>query len=293
MSKLLILLITLTTVKSLPIIRYFHGINDLCPSNNFDPHFPNHNIKCVKLNKGDFGSLSTQITDGCQELMKEEELLKKGFILIGISQGGLLARGILQRCPIGKFVRRFLSIGGPQNGIAISPEIKRIYFVNEIAYFLCYLFFRYLIVPCSYFKPVNHMKMYLESNVDLIDLNNEKFSNLNYKKRILNLEAFVNISFLQDDTVIPYNSGNFGFFKDNNYNSFIHFEDSEQFKSDLLGLKSLDDQGKFFKCEVEGGHIHLTEDVYRDLIFPFATTGNYDYLDKLDNIERFCKFKRL
>lgn len=56
-----------------------------------------------------------------------------------------------------------------------------------------------------------------------MDFNNELTVNKAYKNRIENLDFFVNLSFLEDEVVIPYNSGNFGYYDDSGKN-FIDFK---------------------------------------------------------------------
>lgn len=43
--------------------------------------------------------------------------LEGGFILMGLSQGGIISRTILLKCEVGKFVRRLITMGTPNMGI--------------------------------------------------------------------------------------------------------------------------------------------------------------------------------
>ena len=41
---------------------------------------------------------------------------------MGISIGGLVARHVLQACPIGKYVKRFITLSGPHMGVDKVPN---------------------------------------------------------------------------------------------------------------------------------------------------------------------------
>ena len=44
------------------------------------------------------------------------------FNVVGLSQGGMLARYIVESCQMKVYVRNLLSIGGPQIGVSDVPE---------------------------------------------------------------------------------------------------------------------------------------------------------------------------
>merc|ERR550532_762390 len=85
-----------------------------------------------------FTSFDSQIDRACRILtneMKDKYDLEKGFILVGISQGGLIARAVLQDCEIGKYVKKVITMGGPHEGVAAFPHTGKDIFSNLINFF--------------------------------------------------------------------------------------------------------------------------------------------------------------
>jgi len=58
----------------------------------------------------------------CAKIQQHPVFGKSDFNLIGISQGGILSRYLIQACDLGKHkVHNYLSIGGPQQGVQEVP----------------------------------------------------------------------------------------------------------------------------------------------------------------------------
>ena len=53
----------------------------------------------------------------------EDPLLEGGYTGLGISQGGLLMRGLVQRCPAPP-ARRLVTLGSPHQGVFGVPECE-------------------------------------------------------------------------------------------------------------------------------------------------------------------------
>merc|ERR1711935_1165575 len=68
---------------------------------------------------GFIGDANKQVLDQC-EIIRNDPNLAGGFNLLGFSQGGLLARSIVQLCP-DLISRNLISIGGPQHGVFGFP----------------------------------------------------------------------------------------------------------------------------------------------------------------------------
>jgi hypothetical protein len=71
-----------------------------------------------------FGKFENQVASACNILDKHAELWKlkeNGFIILGLSQGGLVSRGIIETCEIGAYVKRLITLGTPHQGIMKLP----------------------------------------------------------------------------------------------------------------------------------------------------------------------------
>ena len=175
------------------------------------------------------GSFDSQINRACRILeneMKHKYNLEQGFILVGISQGGLIARAVLQECEIGKHVKKIITLGGPHEGVAAFPHTGKDFFSNIINFFcdrLAYLWIAQTIVgPAGYFHRIDREDVYFKSHSTIARLNNAgENKNEEYNERLAQLEAFVMIQFSEDTMIIPKETAHFGMYKDGKKNEIV------------------------------------------------------------------------
>lgn len=118
----------ITCASSLPF-AYFHGISSSCERERIGwEYFLNHTNSpglCIEIGNGfnDSRALTMwkQAEIACQQITSNP-LFANGLNLIGISQGGLLARTVLQTCDALPPVNNLISVGSPQAGIASVPH---------------------------------------------------------------------------------------------------------------------------------------------------------------------------
>ncbi|KAL3381088.1 hypothetical protein AABB24_001289 [Solanum stoloniferum] len=117
------------TTYSLPFV-VFHGIADKC-SNGGITHFTEllsnwsgSSGHCIEIGNGEWDSwfmpFPKQIDIACQKLKKMSEL-SEGYNIIGLSQGNMVGRGVIEFCDDGPPVRNLISLAGPHAGIASIP----------------------------------------------------------------------------------------------------------------------------------------------------------------------------
>lgn len=88
-----------------------------------------------------------------------------------------------------------------------------------------------------------------------------------YRNRMLKLDEVVLVRYLDDDVVKPNVSEEFGFWADEKQNSFVLMKDTDGYKKDLIGLKSLDLQGKVKIYHFKGKHLEgFEDDILKDLV---------------------------
>ena len=112
------------------------------------------------------------------------------------------------------------------------------------------------------------MKDYQEKARFLPILNNERDSpkrELN-KKRFSQLNLFTMVKFKYDPMVYPIESSWFG--ENGPDGKTIPMEATALFKEDKFGLKTLSDQGRIDKKEIEGVHLQLTNPKIQEVIVP-------------------------
>ena len=147
-------------------------------------------------------TMPDQLASFCQSIRNNRELLGAGFNMIGISQGGLLARGYVQRCADFP-VRNLITWVSPHGGVYPYPD-PTIY-TDAAQAKNSY--------P-GYWRDPYQYNNYLTSSAYLSDLNNENpgVNSSVYRDRILGLDNLVLIWSRWDDVLEPPASGRFSTF---------------------------------------------------------------------------------
>jgi palmitoyl-protein thioesterase len=120
-------------------------------------------------------------------------------------------------------------------------------------------------------KDHRYRNEYAEHAKFLPFINNEKDhpkKELN-KKRFTQLNLLTMIKFKYDPIVYPRESSWFG--EDAPDGKHLLMEDTDIFKKDTFGLKTLNDQGRIDKKEIEGVHLQMTNNHIKEIIVPALT----------------------
>ena len=289
MKKILISLLIITTTYCTYPIAIFHGIGDNCECRNKTNFIPllkkdiNTHIECIEVGNGFWTSIienfETQAKLGCENIKKNPHFQNK-FNLIGISQGVLLARYIIEKCDIKGEIVNYLSFDGPQQGIGQLPKLycgKFCEFLNHITKNLVYSdFIIKNLGPSSYYKFRWDQKLYLSKNTFLKDLNNEgEIKNEEYKKRMVKLNKVMLIRGKRDTVITPKESSWFEFY-DKDGKNLVKLEDSEFYKKDFIGIRQLNEQGKISFVEFEGEHVFFTMEEYEKYVRDFFLNDGDD-----------------
>lgn len=251
-----------------------------------------------------FKTMDWQLDQLCMTIYNIPEL-ENGFHFIGMSQGGLLARGYVQRC--NRFpVRNLITWVSPQAGVYGFDEV---YFDWSKVYMPGY---QSLYSFASYWKDPFQYDTYLANSTFLPYLNNESpylekyaahgFDFNKNRERIESLDNFVMIWSGNDDVISPPRSGRFEFYdivcyeRENTecqrriralasayFNSeredkadplpVQDFFSSQQFSNNLLGLRTLYETKRLHMLETNCTHSgHKTQACFpqlEELTFPF------------------------
>ena len=281
------------------VVRYFHGINDRCPFEEIEGPFNGTSIRCVPFGLQIFGSPEKDYQTACDFLMAEEEALKGGFTLIGVSQGTMLARAVLQWCPVGRFVRSLITIGAPANGI-IVPSVPRAGCLQRLLASLCdWSFFRSFVFPCGYVRkdltplslqdpatppPPGGPQSFVQR------LNNEREVDQQSRERVAGLDLYLNLVFQDDSLVRPACSGSYCYFSDSSHEGTVDLTHMKTFKEDSFGLRSLFEKRKFFSCRTTGDHMDLPGHVVKTFVrnFTFWPGQEYEYTKYASELVKHC-----
>ena len=279
MFKFLLFLNIIFFVSTLPV-AIFHGFYDSCDNSYFSSL-----VNLIKYNLGDYSvcietggggdslslSFQEQAEKACEEIKKNEKF-NGDFSILSISQGGLLARYIIQKCEMKGKVKNLVSFGGPMMGTSKVPfclEGVVCYIINSLVdYFVYGKSIQKSIGPAGYYRTAAHIKDYQNSESFLYQLNNEgKYYDEKSKEKFKQLESLVLIGFKNDKMISPKETIEFCEY-DENFN-VVPMNKTEVYKNDLFGLKSLDEKKSIHVHYLEGEHIEFDFDDILKYAIPY------------------------
>jgi len=203
----------------------------------------------IEIGNGEKTSLYTplpdQLSELCNTIYKNKDL-EYGFDFIGISQGGLLARGYVEQCNDYP-VYNLITLVSPHGGAFMRDSVENKFMYTQIS--------QKHISFAGYWRNPTILEIYLDKSVYLPYINNEKehLQRDKYRNNLKNLSNFVMIWSPNDDIVYPPESGKFGFL-DKEMN-IIPIEETELYKKDTLGLKFLNDNTRLHTYETNCSHV--------------------------------------
>ena len=279
-TKLLILSLSFSIVYSIYPIAVFHGIVDSCNMKNTSMLVNDLkrdlgvHVECIEIGNGYMDSVFMPIIDqveyACNQIKSNPNFQGK-FNVLGISQGTLIGRYIIEKCQMNGQVVKYMSFDGPQMGIGSIPKItcgKACEFLNNITAPIAYKLID-KIAPCGYFKYRYGQKEYKEKNVFLKMLNNENdVKDMDIYERFTSLEKVKIIKSKQDTVITPRNSSWFEFY-DEEGRDIIPLTQSEFYKKDFIGLRKLMEEGKVIFTEFREEHVLYSVVEYLEEIVSF------------------------
>ncbi|BFI40347.1 palmitoyl-protein thioesterase [Marchantia polymorpha subsp. ruderalis] len=269
--------------SGLPFI-VLHGIGDACRNEGLSMFtqllmdmtgLPGY---CIEIGNGVsdsfFMRLDKQADIVCEQV-KSIKSLQDGYNMVGLSQGNVIGRAVIEFCDDAPPVNNFVSLGGPHAGIAAVPLCKILVLcklvdaVIRIGVYSSYVQNNF--APTGYVKIPTDMEGYYQGCLFLPRLNNElpESRNHTYKNRFSSLNYLALIKFEQDAVLYPADTAWFGFYAPNDFSKVLPAEETDLYKEDWIGLKTLDRAGKVAYLALPGGHLSITEADMLEMVVPY------------------------
>jgi palmitoyl-protein thioesterase len=220
-----------------------------------------------------FRSMESQGELACAGI-KADPHFKDGFQVVGLSQGGLIGRYVVENCPGAQPVEKLLTLGGPHMGVADFPGCggsSKGFICSMIDFIVKTLVYtwgsQHFIGPAGYFRDPSNLNVYNRYSDFLPSLNNERGSDsskLVRKHRIQSLELLYLGWFEDDEMVSPPESSMFSELLPNG--TVLPMNQTSVYKD--LGLDTLDSQGKIITQMIKGDHLSLNWDQMVALLVP-------------------------
>ena len=262
-------------------IAVFHGIIDACSMKNTSmlvndlKNDLGVHVECIEIGNGYWDSVMKpmyeQVELACESIKSNPNFQGK-FNILGISQGTLIGRYIIEKCQMEGQVVKYLSFDGPQMGVGYVPKIDCGTFCDWIVNLTLPLAYKFqdTIAPMGYLKYRNNRTYYDEhDDIFLKMLNNDcKVKDQEIIDRFSSLEKAKFIKAKSDSVIVPRESSWFEFY-DNDGKNIVPLEESDFYINDYIGLRKLVEEGKVQFVEIDEEHVMYNMKEYREEILQF------------------------
>ncbi|CAI2378042.1 unnamed protein product [Moneuplotes crassus] len=250
-------------------VLVIHGINDDCDYGIVDEisTYLDTYAECYPIGGDEapivsiFYNINHQGRILCERIHQDDYLKDGNFSIMGVSQGSIVAKYIIEYCPLEHPVRNLVTFGGPHMGVSFVPTFPKesklgstlAWIVNKIVY---YRMTQYFLAPADFWRDPNNQEGYFEYSRFLAEANNEKNFDQRRKDQWLKLQHATFVMWDNDTTIIPKESSWWGMYSPD-LKLLSRFE-TDLYKNDLIGLKTLEESGRAEFISIPGDHMEYT-----------------------------------
>ncbi|CAG9784651.1 unnamed protein product [Diatraea saccharalis] len=197
----------------------------------------------------------------------------EGINLIGYSQGGLIARGIVQTFS-NVSIDTFISLSSPQAGQYGAGFLHLVFpgLVKDTVYELFYSRVGQHTSVGNYWNDPYHQTLYEMYSVYLPYINNhiKSAKTDDFKNNMLRLKRLVLIGGPDDNVITPWQSSQFGYY--NGSEAVVEMRAQDIYTEDRIGLQALDKANRLHLITVPGvNHFswHMNVTIVDDCLLPY------------------------
>ena len=220
-----------------------------------------------------------QQVDEFAAVVQSDPNLAGGFNAAGLSQGGPVVRGYIEKYN-NPPVHNFVSICGVQGGEFECPlEFQKIPLLCDTFLKNPYDFLEGLtsLSFSDYWVESMNMTRYYAENKFLVPLNNQQRDpsahNATFKANFKSLNHLVLIEALNDTVIYPAVSEQFGGYIDGSLHTTYNFTTWAPYTSDSFGLRSLHEAGKVTLGSFVGDHLQFSAEYWNTNVLPWFNTS--------------------
>ena len=277
-------------LKDRPIF-FFHGMMADC-SQVAGITDNNPNMHCIETGGGVLSllNLREQVREGCLlifnilkgYLKNDPSLASNGIYFVGISQGGIIARGIFHFCQgMSDYVKGIVTIGSPNMGITQLPPTMVELQQNDTVFDQA---IKSAVGSFGGFMQDGGAKdygfgptEYLKTSINEVEIKGTFIKNMEDdpagETKFSNLDFMINFVFLGDTVITPPSSSVFGATYNASTNSLDDFTNTDYYIDNQFNFVDLFDEGKLINCALDGDHLAFPHSLFSDLLYMLSLSG--------------------
>lgn len=277
LAALLACAVPLAAAASYRPIVMMHGMNSDHTSLNglmaiLRQKYPGIYVTSLPVYDGvasEFTNIRTQL-NAVVKVVQNDSNLAHGFNFYGESQGALLARAYVTTVNDPP-VYNLIAINGPQNGVGECPKVE-VPGIKQLCGDLArdlQIYHWPLCAFCGYWRGKNE-DVYLRNSEFIADVNCDRAANETRRNNMISLNKYMATVALRDEIVQPRESAwhAFWYWNDEARSKVMPYDETDGYRSDVLGLKTLDQRGDLILNSFDGAHCGYPMDWWMTNVLP-------------------------